>query len=579
MSLQEKNQQALELLKIHYGYNKLRHGQEEAIDKILNGQSTLVIMPTGGGKSLCYQLPALVFDGVTIVVSPLIALMKDQVDGLNKIGIPASFINSTLSLFETQDRLEKMKAGDYKLVYIAPERFSSQVFMEALAQIKISLFAIDEAHCISQWGHDFRPSYARLGKVIEKIGNPIVAGFTATATPEVKEDILKQLNLKDPQIVITGFARPNLKFKTLNLSDGEKISFLLETVLKDKNSSGIIYAGTRFKVENILNCLEKSGLSVCAYHGGLDSELRRQVQEDFMSGRKKIVVATNAFGMGIDKSDIRFVIHYEMPGTLEAYYQEAGRAGRDGKLSNCFLFYHSRDRYLQEFFIKGDNPPADSILEIYNFLISHEEDKILATYASLKKHLSEDLPEMAIGTALKILEKEGYIARSQERSGNAYVKLNLDSKEVLEKIKSKKQKENFLKLASFERELEMGWQVNLEELGSKLGIKKDTLNRLIKKLAEDGSMDYEPPFRGTEINILKRVNAEEVKIDFEVLKNKLKKAYAKLDAMEEFAYWNGCRQKYILDYFGDEESIDCGKCDNCLKEKNENLPVREYLNF
>ena len=360
-----KKQELLELLKIHYGFKTFRPGQERVIDNILAGASTVVIMPTGGGKSLCYQLPALVLDGVTLVISPLIALMKDQVDGLHKISIPATFINSSISQAETVERLDAVKAGQYKLLYIAPERFYSAEFVTALRQVKVSLFAIDEAHCISQWGHDFRPSYLKLKGAIELLGKPTVAAFTATATLEVREDIIKQLGLIDPNLVITGFARPNLQFGVINTQDSRKSQFVLDAISSVPDGSGIIYVGTRSRADELLQTLLAHDISAVGYHAGMEAADRQWVQENFMKGKAKVIVATNAFGLGIDKHNIRFVIHYDMPGTIEAYYQEAGRAGRDGQPSFCLLLYSPRDRYLQEFFIKGDNPPPEIILEVY----------------------------------------------------------------------------------------------------------------------------------------------------------------------------------------------------------------------
>ncbi len=560
-------QQILELLKIHFGYDSFRPGQEKVIDNVLQGKSTIVIMPTGGGKSLCYQLPALVLDGITIVISPLISLMKDQVDSLTKIGISATFINSSINQAETMKRIEDVKNGVYKLLYIAPERFYSAEFARALQDIKVSLFAIDEAHCISQWGHDFRPSYVKLKNAISFLGNPIVLALTATATPEVKKDIAKQLGLNDPEIVVTGFARPNLQFGVIHAADSQKPRLALEAIVSMPQGTGIVYVGTRARADSLLNHLLENNIEAVSYHAGMDPEERKWIQENFMTGKVKVIIATNAFGLGINKKDIRFVIHYDMPGTVEAYYQEAGRAGRDGRPSFCLMFYNSRDRHLQEFFIKGDNPPPEIILEIYETLKNYESDTVLLTYAELADMLSDQVPEMAIGTSLKILEREGFISRSHEKTGNAFVKIKKDFASILNSLsgRAKSQREILVKLFDrFGNELEKGWSGNFDEVAEILKLKKESIMRLVRKLSENGLIDYEPPFKGTEIRILKRVDAKDVNIDFSALKEKMKNAYRKLDNMEEYIYHFGCRQAFILDYFGDKNFERCGRCDNCL---------------
>jgi ATP-dependent DNA helicase RecQ len=570
-----RKKQLLDLLKIHFGYESFRPGQEEAIDYILEGRDAVVILPTGGGKSMIYQLPALIFEGITLVVSPLIALMKDQVDSLERVGIPATFINSSLSQRESEERLRHIREGKYKIIYIAPERFYNTAFMSDLKSLKVSLFAIDEAHCISQWGHDFRPSYMRLKEVIKNIGSPIVVALTATATPEVREDIAKQLNLTDAKYVISGFARPNLQLAVVQASSGQKVQYILDAMDNDNLGSGIIYVGTRSKADELAELLIERNIKAVVYHAGMDADSRDWVQNSFMKGEAQVVIATNAFGLGINKKDIRFVIHHDLPGTVEAYYQEAGRAGRDGKSSFCLLFYSPQDRYLREFFIKGDNPSPQIIMEVYSLLSDwssrNEEigqESVLITYSEIIQNLSEKVPEMAIGTALKILEKEGYLSRPNEKNSNAYLKAKADALTMIEASgkRAKVQIEIIsLLFERFAKEFEFGWEINIEDAARIIGVKKDSLSRAIKKLVEKDLVEYRPPFRGTEIKILKKVLAEDLNLDFKALKNKADRAYEKLDEMEQYVYQVSCRQQYILKYFGDLDAKDCSSCDNCLK--------------
>jgi ATP-dependent DNA helicase RecQ len=339
------------LLKKYYGYDSFREGQEKVINSILEGKDTFAIMPTGAGKSICYQIPALLMKGITIVISPLISLMKDQVDALNDIGVKATFINSSLDQYEVQERILMAVSGYTKLLYVAPERLESESFCALLKTLNISMIAIDECHCVSQWGHDFRPSYRSIAPLIKKLGDrPIVSAFTATATTDVKEDVVKLLGLKKSNVYTTGFDRKNLSFSVIR---GEnKKDYLLKYLENNKDQVGIIYAGTRKEVDNIHDSLTKKGYSIGKYHAGMNDSARTKAQEDFLYDNVNIIVATNAFGMGIDKSNVRYVIHYCIPKNMEAYYQEAGRAGRDGEPSECILLFGAQDIILQKFLIE-----------------------------------------------------------------------------------------------------------------------------------------------------------------------------------------------------------------------------------
>ncbi|RRQ54732.1 DNA helicase RecQ [Enterococcus faecium] len=340
-----------DLLKQYFGYDEFRPGQKEIIQKVIDQENVLGIMPTGSGKSICYQLPALLLDGLTVVVSPLISLMKDQVDAANQLGIPATFINSSLDGYETARRFQEIDRQQYRLLYIAPERFIMPDFIQAMKRWNVRMIAIDEAHCISQWGHDFRPSYLQMANQLDQLPNrPVIVALTATATVQVAADIKRLLKIPENNHIQTGFERENLRFQVIK--DQKKEQHLIEYLKINKNQSGIIYASTRKEVDRLYHLLKKFDFSVGRYHGGLNENERTEMQEAFLYDRLQLIVATNAFGMGINKSNVRFVIHYQIPGSLEAYYQEAGRAGRDGLSSEAILLFSPQDIQVQKFFIQ-----------------------------------------------------------------------------------------------------------------------------------------------------------------------------------------------------------------------------------
>lgn len=346
------------VLKEYFGHDSFREGQDRITDSLLGGRDVLGIMPTGAGKSICYQVPALMFEGVTVVVSPLISLMKDQVSALVQSGVAAAYINSSLTHAQYLKVLQNTENGKYKIIYVAPERLCAPAFLEICRSLSISMVAVDEAHCVSQWGQDFRPSYLKIPDFIESLpSRPVVGAFTATATGTVREDIKNLLKLRSPLVVATGFDRPNLFFSVMH--PNKKSIALMKLIKERKGESGIVYCSTRKAVEEVCELLNKNGFTATRYHAGLDEDERRLNQDDFVYDRAPIMVATNAFGMGIDKSNVSFVIHYNMPKNMESYYQEAGRAGRDGRNADCLLLYSSKDVRTNQFLINNSEPNPD----------------------------------------------------------------------------------------------------------------------------------------------------------------------------------------------------------------------------
>ncbi len=406
-----------ETLKKFFNYDSFRGEQEKIINTLIQeNKHCLVLMPTGAGKSLCYQVPALMFDGGTIVISPLIALMQDQVDALKKKNIPAEFINSTVNPEQRKERLQKFIDGKIKLLYVTPERFRKQEFINEIHKTKIDLLAVDEAHCISEWGHDFRPDYSRIYEFRNLIGNPLTIALTATATPEVQNDIIAKLGFTKNQIKVfhQGIQRPNLRLEAIEVYD-EKVSLnkILE-VIKNYNGSGIIYFSLIKTLEKYSQKLEDKGIKHKIYHGKLAPSFRKKTQREFIEGKENLILATNAFGMGIDKPDIRFVIHAEVPSSIEAYYQEIGRAGRDNKPSLCLLIYNPQDLYTQMEFIKWANPDADFYSRIYDLIQTKNEEVNNYGVEFLREELSwKNKYDFRVETALAMLDRygvtEGYI--------------------------------------------------------------------------------------------------------------------------------------------------------------------------
>ena len=556
------------VLRARFGFPEFRPGQERAVSNVLAGRDTLVVLPTGGGKSLCFQVPALLLPGLTVVVSPLISLMKDQVDALTLRGIPATFVNSTLSPAEIAARMARVSRGEVKMLYVAPERFDVGSAAERLREVGVSLLAIDEAHCISEWGHDFRPAYLRVAQLREKLGWPPAVALTATATPQVREDIARQLRLENSETIITGFDRTNLRYHVVHMrTDAEKDGTLAD-ILRRHAGVAIVYAATRRSVEKVSRSLEASGISTAAYHAGLDDAHRHEVQDAFMNESVRAIVATNAFGMGIDKPNVRTVIHYAMPGTLEAYYQEAGRAGRDGLQSDVYLLHAFPDRFTHEFFIKGAHPERAVIERVFNRLIglADRDGVLLLDPDAIAASLPGKVSDREVESALRILA-HARVIRSEPESGSlAYVRLLATPDRIKRELGASREMELLL-LRSLWRlagdALNDGATVDLAALPSTVrGVQGAT--PLLDALEGTQFLEWRRQSGGDRLTNPKRPLSA-FPIDWAALDRRRKAELAKLESVQQYAYTTNCRRGFVLRYFGDPAaSRDCGGCDNCL---------------
>ncbi|HKP74143.1 MAG TPA: ATP-dependent DNA helicase RecQ, partial [Longimicrobiaceae bacterium] len=571
---------AREVLARYWGYPDFRPGQDEAVRNVLSGGDSLIVMPTGGGKSICYQVPAMLLPGVTLVISPLISLMKDQVDNLAAVGLPATFINSSLTGTEMSERLDAAERGEYRLVYVAPERFDSDAFQHRLSALDVSLLAVDEAHCVSEWGHDFRPSYLRLGRARKLLRDPPIAALTATATEEVRRDIVRQLGLRTPRVLVTGFDRRNLVWHVLKAkNDSEKDRMLLK-LLKGREGSSIVYASTRKNVDALTSLLNGSGVPCVGYHAGLPDRERKRIQDRFMSGDVRVVVATNAFGMGIDKSDVRIVVHYNMPGNLEAYYQEAGRAGRDGGPSDCVLLHAYADRFTHEFFIDVANPPREAVEQVLRVLRRDADARgICLTPADriareLARHLKAD---KQVESAVRVLEQHGLVKASAIGGKGARLRLLATPARISAELAGREAELHFLRALwrmgggeRVYRGVELEWRQLARASGGESPVE------LLDRLQQESFLEWQQAAEGVWV-IDRTTSLRNLPIDWPSLDSKRERDLGKLQKMQIYAYTRDCRRGFVLRYFGDSAAMrHCGACDNCLQE-HDRLTVRHGI--
>jgi ATP-dependent DNA helicase RecQ len=550
----------LKVLKEIFGFDSFRPGQEEAIRAVLEGRDTLAVMPTGGGKSLCYQIPALMQESLTVIVSPLISLMKDQVDSLIQSSVAeAATLHSGLSAEERWEVERRVRAGEVKMLYVSPERLRSLEFVLSLRRAGVGLFVVDEAHCISEWGHNFRPDYLFLPRAIRDLGSPPVLALTATATPRVRDDILRSLKMRSPKVVVTSFNRPNLTYRVLSAKEKKHKLPLILDVIRSSPPPGIVYATTRKESEELAASLRRSGVDAAAYHAGMGAAERAGVQERFMTDELSVVVATVAFGMGVDKPNVRFVIHSSVPGSLPAYIQESGRAGRDGEEAQCVILYRSADLGRRKRLVTLGTAAEEEVGSFFRALAGVANGGRANVPPSALSALGGVDPEAA-GIVLGSLEESGLIHRGYDLWAEVEVRRLNEKGEGFREV-----------MAAVHAALPGNGTIGLPELARRAGVRPAVAQGALYRMMVDGTAGIIP--RGSVVDVRLRAPSLDGRSRRAIaarLKNRAAAAYAQIRDVETYVNVTTCRREYLLRYFGDLEKVaPCAGCDVCLGEADE----------
>ncbi len=576
-------------LKKYFGYSFFKPNQLEIIESILNGNNILAVLPTGAGKSICYQIPSLVSENFSIIVSPLIALMKDQVDALNKVEEIAGFVNSTMDFKEYETALQKVAFGKLKILFVSPERLENREFVKRIEELSPQYLFVDEAHCISEWGHNFRPSYRKIKDFAEYISVKHISAFTATATPEVRDDIVKQLNFKKPKVFVKGFERENLFINVIKTVKKKETTLSL---IKQFETPAIIYTSSRKAAEEIAEYLNMYKVKCKYYHAGLNPEIRIKIQDDFQNGNLKIIAATNAFGMGIDKKDIRLIIHYNTPSSIENFYQEIGRAGRDGKDSYSFLLYEKADMNIHNYFLTNSNPDKQLIQDVYNVICDYgkvpvgstNEDEIFINFDFIKTCVKRKINRGLLFSTLNTLQSSGYIKILPRYNKQTTIRINFNPKKLKDFIKKSQNfsiKELLLFIVKKYGGNIFNKSINIEiaKIARELNFNFKLINENFEKLNDLGVITFKKNESGDYVNLaVQRVSADQLRIDYKKINSSFLLGQQKIEKMTGFVFTKECRFKYILNYFGEDTTgYTCGKCDICKLGHNLSDASSEYV--